>query len=123
MSFLDDAVRLARGMRKMSEMHEEALRMNLARDRQKQTHTRQDTTRYLESKEDIKPIKGQEAICPDGLGRVKEWGYAVARVDNEWNWVRVDTYIDNRGCKWDRHNVELIDPRQGKVLVMPKALT
>ena len=60
------------------------------------------------------PILGQEAICGDGLGRVKEWGYPVTGTANGWGWARVDTYINNRGCKWDRHNVELIDPRGEK---------
>ncbi len=48
------------------------------------------------------PVIGQEAICPDGLGRV----VAFSRVPNEW--VRVDTYINNRGCKWAPHNVRLL---------------
>lgn len=52
------------------------------------------------------PIIGQEAICPDGLGRVVEFE------DNfPFQWVRVDTYVKNRGCKWDHTNVEFLDPR------------
>lgn len=54
----------------------------------------------------IKPIIGQEAICPDGLGRV------VAYSDRfPYLWIKVDTYVGNRGCEWSPHNVELIDPR------------
>jgi len=52
-----------------------------------------------------RPILGQEAICPDGLGRVADFGYGTTE------WIRVDTYIDNRSCHWAAHNVELIDPR------------
>jgi hypothetical protein len=52
------------------------------------------------------PILGQEAICPDGLGRV------VAFEDNfPEQWIQVDTYVDNRGCKWAPYNVTLIDPK------------
>lgn len=49
------------------------------------------------------PVIGQECLCPDGLGRVVAW------CDNFPNqWVRVDTYIKNRGCKWAPHNVKLV---------------
>lgn len=52
------------------------------------------------------PIIGQEAICPDGLGRV------VAFKDEfPYQWIQVETYINNRGCTWSPQNVELIDPR------------
>lgn len=51
-------------------------------------------------------IIGQEAICPDGLGRVIK--YDFKRPDN---YIQVSTYVDDRQCKWDRKNVELIDPR------------
>lgn len=54
-----------------------------------------------------KIIKGQEAICPDGLGRVKDFDpYFPAK------WIIVSTYFDNRECKWNTSNVELIDPRK-----------
>lgn len=48
------------------------------------------------------PIIGQEAVCPDGLGRV------VAFERGEHEWVQVETYVNNRGCKWDPHNVQLL---------------
>ena len=51
-----------------------------------------------------KPIIGQEAVCPDGLGRVVALGLFG---------VYIDTYIDNRCCDWALHNVELIDPKHG----------
>lgn len=51
------------------------------------------------------PIIGQEAICPDGLGRVVDFN---DRFPNEW--ILVETYINNRGCKWSPKNVELINP-------------
>lgn len=53
------------------------------------------------------PILGQEAICPDGLGRVSE-------IEPLFGGIRIDTYINNRGCVWDPKNVELIDPRPPK---------
>lgn len=51
----------------------------------------------------IHPIIGQEAICPDGLGRVSNF-----KDDFPQQWIQVDTYINNRGCKWDPHNIYLI---------------
>lgn len=49
-------------------------------------------------------VIGQEAICPDGLGRVREYDI--------WNipprWVVIDTYIKNRACKWNYCNVEIL---------------
>lgn len=49
------------------------------------------------------PIIGQEAICPDGLGRV------VSFEDNFPNqYIEVSTYIKDRQCKWDPKNVTLI---------------
>jgi len=54
----------------------------------------------------MKPIKGQEAICPDGLGRVKDFNLEMPE-----RWIQVSTYVDNRDCKWNVCNVELIDPR------------
>ena len=47
------------------------------------------------------PIIGQEAICPDGLGRV---------MDFEEDFIQVTTYINDRSCKWGPHNVTLINP-------------
>lgn len=52
----------------------------------------------------VRPIIGQEAICPDGLGRV------VAFLDTpQEQWVQVNTYINNRSCRWAPHNVRLVD--------------
>ena len=55
-----------------------------------------------------KIILGQEAICPDGLGRV------TAFKDQDPchpAWIQIDTYVNNCGCHWHPDNVELIDPR------------
>jgi hypothetical protein len=52
------------------------------------------------------PILGQEAICPDGLGRVVSF-----KNDFPHQWIQVSTYVGDRSCKWAPHNVELIDPR------------
>ena len=52
------------------------------------------------------PIIGQEAICPDGLGRVMNF------VDDfPEQWIQVQTYVNSRDCKWAPESVELIDPR------------
>jgi len=50
-----------------------------------------------------KPIIGQEAICPDGLGRVSEFSDQFHD-----QWIRVETYINNRGCKWSPKNIRLV---------------
>ena len=55
----------------------------------------------------VEPIIGQEAICGDGLGRVKEY----ERKDSPSRWVQVSTYFNNNESKWAHYNVELIDPR------------
>lgn len=55
-----------------------------------------------------KPILGQEAICPDGLGRVMAFKPPCLP---DYGWVQVSTYVNDRSCKWSPHNVELIDPR------------
>lgn len=47
-----------------------------------------------------KVVIGQEAVCPDGLGRVAD--------KNDYR-IRVDTYIKNRGCWWAYGNVELVE--------------
>lgn len=58
---------------------------------------------------DQKIIKGQECICPDGMGRVKSFKYFGGRLSE----IQVETYIDNRSCGWDANNVELLPiPRQ-----------
>lgn len=49
------------------------------------------------------PILGQEAICPDGLGRVKAF-----KDDFPHQWIQVATYVNNRECKWDYRNVQLL---------------
>ena len=56
-------------------------------------------------------IIGQECICPDGLGRV---AFVVPYVCDTMlaGSISVNTYIDNRGCTFASHNVELIDPRR-----------
>ena len=50
------------------------------------------------------PIIGQEAVCPDGLGRVS--GYSFRCPDN---YIQVKTYLYNRSCKWSPDNVKLIE--------------
>jgi len=54
-------------------------------------------------KTDNLPIIGQEAICPDGLGRVVSFN---SRFPKEM--IKIQTYINNRGCEWAPHNVTLI---------------
>jgi hypothetical protein len=48
-----------------------------------------------------KPIIGQEAICPDGLGRVIDF-------DKPNKNIRVQTYIKDRSCYWSADNVTLV---------------
>ena len=54
----------------------------------------------------VKPIIGQEAICPHGLGRVSAF-----KDDFPEQWIEVETYINNTSCQWSEARVELIDPR------------
>jgi hypothetical protein len=61
----------------------------------------------IDSKEDELPITGQECFCGDGLGRVMSFDFSPPN-----NYIQVSTYIRDRECKWDRHNVELLDPRR-----------
>lgn len=49
------------------------------------------------------PVIGQEAVCPDGLGRV-----VAFKDDFPHQWVKVDTYVNNRGCQWAPRNVQLV---------------
>jgi len=49
------------------------------------------------------PIIGQEAVCSDGLGRVAAFDFIPPN-----RWIQVDTYINNRSCKWDVANVTLV---------------
>jgi len=53
-----------------------------------------------------KIIIGQEASCPDGLGRVI--GYEEGPAGSIR--IQVQTYFNDRSCKWDYRNVELIPP-------------
>ena len=50
-------------------------------------------------------VKGQEAICPDGPGRVIDFCD-----DFPGAFIQVSTYVNDRGCKWAPHNVDLIPP-------------
>lgn len=57
------------------------------------------------------PIIGQEAICPDGLGRV------TAFIDNfPTQWIRVSTYVGDKQCNWAPYNIKLI-----KLAIMEQA--
>jgi len=56
-----------------------------------------------------RPIIGQEAICPDGLGRVIDYCLGVPH-----KFIKVSTYVNDRQCEWAPHNVELINPRGQK---------
>lgn len=46
-----------------------------------------------------KPILGQEAVCPDGLGRVVGVGK---------DYIKVSTYVNDRECNWDPKNITLV---------------
>jgi len=54
-------------------------------------------------------ILGQEAICPDGLGRVVAF---EGKFPSQW--IQIETYVNDRGCKWSQSNVKLIDPADRK---------
>jgi len=49
-------------------------------------------------------IKGQEVVCPDGLGRVSKVLFGACNKRN----IKVETYIDNRSCEWDEDNISFI---------------
>jgi len=49
------------------------------------------------------PIIGQEAVCPDGLGRVVAY-----LIDSIGGWIQVATYVNNREYKWDVNSVQLV---------------
>lgn len=51
-----------------------------------------------------RPEIGQECVCPDGVGRVVEVFDGPAGSMR----VHVSTYVNDRGCHWDRQNVRLI---------------
>ena len=55
------------------------------------------------------PILGQEAICPDGLGRVVDYSYNPG--SSNIKQIRVATYAHNRECNWDAFNVKLLPIR------------
>ena len=65
----------------------------------KKDNTKQETNKF----ENI--IIGQEAICPDGLGKITIF-------NKKENWVQVETYYHNKSSKWSPDNIELIDPRK-----------
>ena len=49
------------------------------------------------------PVIGQEAVCPDGLGRVVDFLDSFPKM-----WIQVDTYYNNRSCKWAHGSVQLV---------------
>jgi len=51
----------------------------------------------------LHPIIGQEAICPDGLGRVIAY-----KDDFPEQWIQVSTYVNNKSRKWGAENVQLV---------------
>jgi hypothetical protein len=51
-----------------------------------------------------RPIIGQEAICPKGLGRVIDFNEVFPH-----QWIQVQTYVKDSSCKWEWANVELIE--------------
>jgi len=55
------------------------------------------------------PIIGQEAVCPDGLGRVIGFGSEGCS-----HWICVETYINDSCCHWDYHNVKLVEIKYQK---------
>lgn len=63
------------------------------------------------------PIIGQEAICPDGIGRVMEFNY-----ESKNKWIKVSTYFNDRQCCWDFENVELISQNRSELEKFRKAL-
>ena len=57
----------------------------------------------------FEPIIGQECICHDGLGRVRDYSDK-----GTVRFIQVDTIYKNNSSKWAPESVELIDPRQKK---------
>ena len=51
-----------------------------------------------------KIIIGQEVVCPDGLGRVMAFSDEMPN-----RWIQITTYINDRQCKWDFHNVKVVN--------------
>jgi len=62
-------------------------------------------------------IIGQEAICPDGLGRVESF-----RVGMRDSFIQINPYVGKRSGdgKWIPEFVELIDPRGVVHIPLPK---
>lgn len=54
------------------------------------------------------PVIGQEVICPDGLGRIKEIREGICDTYK----IVVSTYIKNRDCAWASTNVQLLQVLQ-----------
>jgi hypothetical protein len=50
------------------------------------------------------PILGQECVCPDGVGRIKEIKVEPCGPAS----LVVETYFEDRSCCWAAHNVKLI---------------
>lgn len=55
-------------------------------------------------------IKGQEAICPDGLGRVVN--FQTEKDSFKIDCIDIRLYADNGLVAWGPTFVELIDPRK-----------
>ena len=53
-------------------------------------------------------IKGKEVVCPDGLGRISDYNLKFPNI-----WIQVNTYFDNRGCKWDPKNIKVLGKNYG----------
>lgn len=49
------------------------------------------------------PVIGQEALCPDGLGRVIDF-----RDNFPVQYIKISTYFNDRQCEWAPHNVQLV---------------
>lgn len=66
-----------------------------------------------------KIIMGQDAICPDGLGCVRNW---EVNVQGDITQIQVDTRVNNRSCWWDAVNVTLL-PIEGSATQTSEAKT
>lgn len=56
------------------------------------------------------PVIGQEAVCPDGLGRVSAF-----KDEGPDRWIKIETYYNNRSCHWAPHNVKLVHIKYEKI--------
>lgn len=52
----------------------------------------------------MRPLLGQDCICPEGLGRVVE---IQVNQYGDITGIRVDTLVKNRGRMWSPDNVKL----------------